>query len=315
MEESLKRYSGGSMPILHFEQLNLTDYDRVYEYTSKYGEGSCQHSFVSMYCLSEKYGDAICEYDGFLFTLRRNLCDANYRVYLAPLGEGDLKAAYSLILDNAKRHKKKVKFCSLTESHAKFLKENFPGVFEIEYERGLAEYIYKSENLAYFPGRGLKERRHEVNKFWKTYGDRAVCTRITADDLDDIMAFEMNWLHDNKDRDDIEMLRRESRMMHMQIDIFNELRLSGVVLRIDGEVNAFGYGVKLSDDYFDAILEKGDRNNPLIYKVIRQESVKQCAMDCKYVNMEEDLGFDGLRLMKMKYHPEYLIEKYIVTER
>ena len=74
------------MSELLFEPVRLEDTGRIYRYTSVYGEGSCQHSPVSMYSLWEKYEDCVCEGDGFLYTLRRRLCDETYRVYLAPLG-------------------------------------------------------------------------------------------------------------------------------------------------------------------------------------------------------------------------------------
>ncbi len=61
--------------------------------------------------------------------------------------------------------------------------------------------------------------------------------------------------------------------------------------------------------------EKGDRSVPHIYKVLRQEAVKQCALDCIWVNVEEDLGIQGLRELKFAYHPEYLLRKFIATER
>ena len=74
------------MGTLKFRPIALSDIDWVDKYTSLYGEGSCQHSPVSMFSLSEKYGDEICEQEGILYVLRRNLCDDTYRVYMAPFG-------------------------------------------------------------------------------------------------------------------------------------------------------------------------------------------------------------------------------------
>ena len=109
-----------------FEPAGLDDYGRIWPYTSVYGEGSCQHSPVSMYSLSEKYGDSICEEDGFLYTLRSRLCDDTYRVYLAPMGGGDLKGAYLKILEDAAANGRKAKFQTLTEKAAAFLSDAFP---------------------------------------------------------------------------------------------------------------------------------------------------------------------------------------------
>ncbi len=103
-------------------------------------------------------------------------------------------------------------------------------------------------------------------------------------------------------------------MIRLQIDHFDELRLSGVILRIDGEIRGFCYGTCLGDTY-DVIVEKADRDIPHSYKVLRQESTRQCAQGCAWVNMEEDLGLPGLRALKNAYKPDHLLNKFIVTER
>lgn len=303
------------MTELEFHPLTLPEYDTVYAYMSAHGEGSCQHSFVSMFSLFEKYGDCICEKDGFLYTLRSHYGDEQYRVYLAPMGDGDLKAAFQNILDDAHHYGRKVKFVTLTQSYADFVRENFGDLFEYTEDRDLAEYMYRTEKMSTFSGNQLMKRRTETHKFWNTYGERATVKLITHDDFDEILAFEQFWLEQNTTTHDMHSLSREARAIEYQLAHYDELHLSGIVLRIDGVVRGYGYGTKLSDEFYDALIEKGDRSVLNIYRVLRLESVKQCATECTYVNMEEDLGIEGLRALKYAYKPEYLLNKYIVTEK
>ena len=303
------------MDNLEFEALELEDYDRVYRYMSEYGEGSCQHSFVSMYSLHEKYGDMICESENTLYTLRSHLCDDRYRVYLAPFGSGEPKEAFLHIFADAERHGKKVRFWTLTEAYAKLLEELFPERFLIEEQRDLFEYMYYTNVMATFPGRKLHKRRSEANQFRRLYGEDVTVCLIEKKDFEDMLVYEDQWIHQNMETHDMDALQREARMIKKQLEYYDELHLSGVVLRYRGEVRGFSYGTKLSDAHFDAIAEKGDRDLEYIYRVLRQESVKQCAMDCTYVNMEEDVGVPGLRSLKLSYKPEYLLRKYIATER
>ena len=303
------------MASLEFKPVSLKNLEQIYKYTSVYGEGSCQHSPVSMYSLQEKYADEVCEKDGVLYILRRNLCDKRYRVYMAPFGEGDIKEHFNTIIEDAAQFGCKVKFITLTEKYANALEEAFPGRFLIEEDRDLAEYMFRTESMSTFAGRALKKRRCEVNTFWNVYGDRASVKVITKDDHSEIMEFENKWLDMNRETHDMVALARESRMIDRQLSHYDELHLSGIVLRIDGEVRGFGYGTKLSDTHYDAIAEKGDRDVQNVYKVLRMESVKQCAMDCTYVNMEEDVGVEGLRALKYSYKPEYLLSKYIATDK
>lgn len=298
---------------ISFSPVRLEDMERIYPYTSVFGEGSCQHSPVSMWSLAEKYGDEICIADDTLFVLRRNLCDDEYRVYLAPLG-ADPEAGFDRILEDAKAHGRKVKFLTLTQHYADILTSTHPDDFNITEDRDLAEYMYRTEKMAAFSGRSLRKRRSEANTLWNIYGERASVKLIEPADHKDILEFENIWLEQSSEDHDMEALRREARMIEKQLEYFDQLSLSGIVLRIDGVVHGFGYGVKLSDIHYDAVIEKGDRNIPHIYKVLRKESVRQCAMECTYVNMEEDVGIAGLRAIKLAYKPEYLLSKYIAVQ-
>lgn len=303
------------MSELEFTPVGLEDYDRIYEKTSKYGEGSCQHSPVNMYSMQEKYGDSVCERDGFLYTLRSGLCDEDYRVYLAPFGGGDVRRGFQTIFADAAFYGKKVRFITLTEKYAKFLETEFPEKFDFEEDRNLAEYCYLSEKMSAFSGGELVTRRKEVRRFFREYGERTEISLLEQPDFPDIMDFEEDWLLENAQTHDSEVLEREARFIERHLEQYDSLKLSGIVLRIDGEVKGFCYGTKLSEDYYDGIIQKADRRIPNIYKVLTMELVKRCTGTCRYFNIEEDLGVPGLRTLKCAYHPDHLILKYRVTER
>ncbi|MCR5830507.1 MAG: phosphatidylglycerol lysyltransferase domain-containing protein [Lachnospiraceae bacterium] len=300
---------------LCFRPVEIGDYDKLYPFTSEYGEGSCQHSPVTFCSLIEKYHDEFCINDNVLYILRNGLCDDTYRVYLAPFTGTDLKTAFSVIIEDAASYNKKAAFISLTEKNAKILDTSFQGQFNIKENRDLAEYVYRCDMMANYSGHSLSKRRQQVRAFWRTFGERAQIDIITEKDFEDILRFENDWLNQNIETHDKIALEREERMIKSQFDHFFDLNLSGIVLRIDGIVRGFGYGTKLNDYYYDAIVEKGDYNILHIYKVLRQESVKRCALDCRYVNLEEDVGVEGLRKVKLSYKPEYLLRKFVAFQK
>ncbi len=297
-----------------FRPVTPDDCGRIYPYTSEYGEGSCQHSPVSMYSLEEKYGDMVCISGGFLYTLRSKKCDGIYRVYLAPLGNGDLKEAYERIFTDAASYGKKTMFLTLTEKHAEFVEKTFPGRFDITEDRDMAEYIYRARTMAEFAGGDLRKRRLEVHTFRNRYGDRAEIREITEKDFRECLEYEGKWLRDNIETHDEETLIRDQRMIEKHIAHYRELGLTGITLRIDGVIRGFCYGFRLGDTY-DVITEKADRDIPHSFKVLRMESAKRCAADCQWVNMEEDVGLPGLRALKLAYKPEFLLRKFIVKEK
>lgn len=300
---------------LDFTPVHLEDRETLEYYLIPFGGNSCQHSFVSMYSLQEKYGDSFCVADGFLYLLRANRCTEDFRVYLAPMGDGDRKTAYVRLLDDAHDHGVRLRMETVTESEAEFLEAQFPGRFEIREERDYFEYIYLSERMVALPGHDLRYKRHELREYEREFGERTQVTRLTPADFPEVLAFARKWLEQNAKTQELEPLEQEYRCILRHFDAFETLRICGIVVRIDGEVHGFSYGERMNDECYHALIEKGDRETPNIYRVLFRESVRQCGEGCLYVNREEDVGSPGLRESKMSYVPDILLKKYLVTEK
>lgn len=317
--------------MLDFKPVCLDDLNKIYEYTSRYGEGSCQHSPVSMYSLFEKYGDMFCIRENFLYVLRKNLCDDVYRVYMAPFGEMGMPErnairdsvldsnvyikAYNVILEDAHSYGKKALFMTLTRKHKAFLEDKFCGCFDFTQDRDFSEYIYNVNTMLEFPGKKYARRRTEIRSFWRNFGERTVVRRMAVEDIDEVKDFSLKWYEENCESHDAQALQRELTCIYRQLENFTGMKLSGTVITIDGEIKAFCYGVGLNDSYYDVLIEKGTREYPGIYRVLRQESTKLNAKGYRYINFEEDVGVPGLRKMKESYGPEFMIDKYIVREK
>ena len=166
-----------------------------------------------------------------------------------------------------------------------------------------------------FAGGKLANRRAEVHRFNNIFGDRAVLTRMTKEDIPEALEFEAAWVEANTETHDEKTLLKEQRMIEKQLAHFDELRLLGAVLRIDGEMKGFCYGTMLNDLFYDVIVEKGVRSVPHVYKVIRKESTRLLVPTDGFVNMEEDVGEEGLRFIKSAYKPTYLLRKYLAVEK
>lgn len=297
-----------------FRKAILADKEEVDSYMKLYGESSCQHSFLTIYCMYEKYGDEICIEDEFLFVQRKHIGGDKFQCFLAPMGQGDLKQAYQKIIDQAHSKHKKVSFMTLTEKHKKFVEENFPGKFAIYERKDYAEYLYRTYKLAHFSGKKLKDKRREVKVFLKEYEGRISVNEITRDDISSIWKFEQYWMDNCAEAHDKYALERESRMIYSQLNQFEELGLLGIVVRIEGRVCGFRYGIPLNEHCIDAIVEKGDRSIPHIYQYLKNEAAKQCEEHYEWMNFEEDVGDYGLRKSKLSYDPDLILRKYYLEE-
>lgn len=305
------------MSKLEFKKPKLEDKELLDSYLKRYGENSCQHSFVTMYCLESKYGDMYCESDGNLFVLRSKLCTDEKRVYLFPLGdENTLKTAIDTILEDAREYNASVEFFTLTKREKELIENVDPGEFAFTENRDYAEYVYSCETLRDFPGRHLSSKRSHLRKFMEEYGDdiRVECFSPENDNpsvVKDIICFQKEWLEAREDLDIYLGLLEEDTIILKALKQRKELGIMGVAVYVADQVAGYAYGVELSEDCIDEVAEKGDLYYESVYQMVNHAFAEFVGKKYKYINKEEDVGLEGLRKSKLSYGPAYLIEKYV----
>ena len=94
---------------------------------------------------------------------------------------------------------------------------------------------------------------------------------------------------------------------------YDKLGFVGGIIRIDNEAVAYTFGEPISDETFVTHFEKAPPEIQGAYPIINQEFTKNCLMNYKYVNREEDLGLEGLRKAKQSYFPEIFLKKCIAV--
>lgn len=303
--------------MLHFEKYSIDSKIQIAQYFRDYGEGSCQHSFATSYCFDSKYDDYFCIDNNYLYTLRNGLSNDKYRTYLFPIGDikdrdGIRKAIDSVILD-AQNYSKKVMFQSITENAQDVLKEMYGDRFAIEERRDLYEYLYKYETLAIMEGSYFKAKRNEIRKFFKTYENINI-KKIDKDDIENMKNLYKLWVDEDEKRQQNSQLAYEEIALDRALQNYEALELDGIAVYTGKELIGFVFGVKLNDRVFDYMIEKADSSYRGIYKVLNNELAKVCCPGFELLNLEEDLGEEGLRNSKMMYHPDLLFKKYIAVE-
>ena len=308
--------------MLDFQPITLGIKELVDSYTFKYGEGSCQHSFVSSWCLRHKYADTFCEHDGFLYTLRSGKSTDSERVYLFPLGSRDIHAVKDAVINvlaDAHENNSRVKFETVTSWVNDVVMGLFPENFTSEYRRDLSEYVYETSKLATYAGPDMAYKRRDFMRFGRDYAGRAEARVITPEDIPAIREFQAQWLNSKLEGINDHILRKhmlgEDKAVQNALDDFAALGLTGVVVLIDGQVKGYAYGARLSEDYINEINENCDRSIPNIYPFAKHEFARLCCEGIKYINFEEDIGSASLRSAKNHYKPAFMTDKYILTEK
>ena len=91
---------------------------------------------------------------------------------------------------------------------------------------------------------------------------------------------------------------------------FDALGLRGGAIRVNGKIEAFGFGKAINGDVCDENVEKANADIRGLYTAIQTECAKYVWPDMKYINREEDIGLEGLRKAKEALHPVFMVKKY-----
>jgi hypothetical protein len=86
------------------------------------------------------------------------------------------------------------------------------------------------------------------------------------------------------------------------------LRLEGIALRLGDEIEAVSVFESLSPEMAVIHFEKAMPDFEGLYQVINQDVAKMLVGNHRYINRQSDLGIEGLRTAKMRYHPHRMIE-------
>lgn len=190
----------------------------------------------------------------------------------------------------------------------RFSKKYFSaGNINVSEDRDSFDYIYLRQELALLPGNRFHKKNNRINYFTKrhhyqlfeySYQYLSACQEL----LD-------RWLMAVQDKTNPSLLLEASATSEA-LRNFSELDLSGIVITVDGMVEAFALGEKLNSDTAVCHFEKADPFKEGLSQLVNREFARQLFTDCRYINREQDLGDAGLRNSKLSYHPVELIKKY-----
>jgi len=174
------------------------------------------------------------------------------------------------------------------------------------------EYVYRASDLVKLPGKKYLKIRSQINKFRKKY--RHTVEPIKPGNREEIMEFLIKWCESKKCEDNL-FLAHEIEAISYAIEHFTELPLRGLMIRVDSEVAAISLFERLNANTALIHFEKGLPEYEGIYKAINTETAAVLAGEVEYINRESDLGIDGLREAKLRYHPHHMVEVYSLRQR
>jgi hypothetical protein len=179
------------------------------------------------------------------------------------------------------------------------------GPMDIVPDRDHFEYVYRTRDLAELPNGLFHSTRRQLNKFRKSYA--YTVEPISSSNSREVNEFLDQWCEWKLCEGD-EVLENEKDAVMFAIDHFDALKLSGLLIRVEGKIGAMSIFERLNADTALVHFEKGLDGYEGIYKAINAETAAVLAGDFEYVNRESDMGVAGLREAKTRYHPHHMVE-------
>jgi hypothetical protein len=187
-----------------------------------------------------------------------------------------------------------------------WMQKEFPQ-FNYTPHRDYFEYIYLSSDLADLPGKNYLKVRNYLNKFRKTYDHSA--EPISINNIEETKDFLIRWCEQKGCQDDPFLMQERQATYHALDDMF-ELGLEGIVIRVDGQIEAFSIFEEMRSDMAVVHFEKANFDHIGLYQAINNETAKFLKDNYEFINRESDMGVTGLRRAKEKYRPHHMLEIY-----
>ncbi len=288
-----------------FEDLSLKHQTLIEDFLRRYPPEISEMTFTNLFIWRHYYQFQVSFHKGFLTFMAHPPETSPF--LLPPLGKGDLAAWALDCLDFLKAQGFPPRLSRLPESAIKVL-TSLPNL-KIILDRNNSDYVYRTQNLIRLSGNKYHTLKNHINRLNKKYAWEYL--PLTPELIVECLDLQEEWCRLKQCVESPSLLSEEQAIIEAltHIDLLN---YKGGVIRIQGKVEAFTLGELLNPETVVIHIEKGNPELSGLYPLIQQQFLDQEWGLIPYVNREQDLGIQGLRKAKSSYHPEFMINKYII---
>jgi len=288
------------LPFSQFRPVTLGERQLFSRHYARYPQVHSDNLFTNMVCWNHyahysylPVGESI----GLSSTI---LGKTKFRPPIGPRDQDLLEEVFSL----AVREGDEAPLVLVDSSTREWIQYLYPDL-TLHHDRDHFEYVYCSRDLASLPGGKYLTERRQLNRFRKKCPPEV--EEMSPSNLPDVKVFLQKWC-EWKQCDDHPFLSYEKDAVLYAIEHFSDLGLSGLLLRVRGNVGAMTVFEELNPETAVIHFEKGLPDCEGIYKAINAETAALLEDRYPFFNRESDMGVPGLREAKRRYHPHHMVE-------
>jgi len=301
---------------MNAKQILPSDYPKLKNFFESQKYGLCAYSLASIIVWNnnvyEPYGTI--DGDAFIswaeFTTRKE--DRHLILPVSPVREFTPEELRDLALKLGF-----TKYCFVPDEYlTHYSKHSVKDLFDIEEQKGFADYIYFAQDLASLRGNRYSKKRNLIKQFQRDYTerDRVKVEKITSSVASECLDFLEKWCEERDcDANPEEDLACEKQAAINTIENIDILEVNGILVRVDNEISAFGIASHLKSDMGVLHFEKAFSGIKGLYQYFDNLCAKRLFNGYKYINKESDMNIPGLAKAKKSYHPALMVKSYSLT--
>lgn len=178
-------------------------------------------------------------------------------------------------------------------------------------DRDNFDYVYRTSDLVHLQGKKYDGKRNRIRKLERNY--RYQYVPLAKENLDRCERLFEEWVK-RKAEESKPIGHDQITAIAEAIGHFEELELVGGAIEVEGRLEAFSIGSRLSPDTAVIHIEIANSAYDGLSQLINREFARHTWSNFRFINREQDMGVPGLRRAKMSYHPHHLVKKYDVWE-
>jgi uncharacterized protein len=178
------------------------------------------------------------------------------------------------------------------------------------------DYIVSASEIAKLDPIKFKRKRYLVDRFKRKYPDYKIKIldlrneKVQKQIKDLFLAWEKQV---KRSREETE---NELKAINRLLDHLKYLDIYGTGIYLNNKLVAFNTYELTHNKYGISSFQKADKSLTGIYAILTHEAAKHLhKLGCEFINFEQDLGIEGLRLSKSLWKPKHYLKKYIITEK
>ncbi len=185
-----------------------------------------------------------------------------------------------------------------------------------EEDRNNFDYIYDLEELSSLAGSKFSKKRNHVSSFLKQYSHaEAVVLDLGKSAVrQEMIDLHQRWVQGKQTKDTDWELEGDDTILKKLLSAVDEFQLKAVGVYIGEHLVAFSLRELVHQGYMIAHVAKAEVHLPGANAFLMQESARLLLpLGARYLNAEQDLGRENLRLAKERFRPCRFLKKYKIV--